>query len=133
MSRNSRLLACKNGHPGIRGLLWPDMTCGEEDEIKTLKPQEFNNNFINMINLGSFDYKRDYLILQRSTSPILITDIDLVLCEHDSNSCMLFKTQLDTEAEQTKRQFCFTREKDHCAGQGKEPEERVYTWLYLSY
>lgn len=116
------------GHPNLRGLLWPDLTCGEEHEVETLKPQD-DGNLASMVNLGWFDYKRDYLILKRSTSPILVSDIDLVVCERDARSCMFFQIQFDTEAEQTKRQFCFTREKDHCAGQGKEPEVRVYIWL----
>ena len=118
----------KNGHPTLRGLLWPELTCGEEHKVKLLKPQD-NNNLASMDNLGWFDYKRDYIILKRSTSPILVTDIDLVICEREASSCMFFQVQFDTKSEETKRQFCFTREQDHCASQTKEPEEK---WVLCS-
>ena len=85
-----------------------------------------------MVNLGWFDYKRDYLILKRSTSPILVSDIDLVVCERDASSCMFFQVQFDTEAEQTKRQFCFTREQDHCTNQWIENFESKFRFFYIS-
>ena len=114
----------------MRGLLWSELTCGEEHKIKTLKPQD-NDNPVSMENLGWFDYKRDYLILKRSTSPILVTDIDLIICELHASSCMFFKVQFDTKSDETKRQFCFTREQDHCASQTKVPEEKRV--LYSSF
>ena len=85
--------------------------------LKQLKQNDDSKTSLaDMKRLDEFDYRRDYLIMRRSDSSMLITDIQLILCDlGGSTSCMLFLVKFDTESELTENDFCFTKEHDHCS------------------
>ena len=119
----------------ILGLLFPSRTCSNEKQVVLLKQKEnrkqvdqrkkqlkttnddsSRRSLADMKPLDEFDYRRDYLIMSRSVSSMLITDIQLILCDlGGSTSCMFFRVIFDTDSDLTENDFCFTKEQDHCS------------------
>merc|ERR1711892_292110 len=109
----------------ILGLLFPSKTCSNKDTVAKLKQQN-GAILADMKALDEFDYRRDYLIMSRSKSTVLITDIQLVLCElGGGTSCMFFIVKFDTGSELTESDFCFTLEGDHCSDKTKDASSDI--------